>query len=1022
MEDNAGRIWFLKSTGFGVIDPRKGTLGFMDDITGQRNDISKMVKDEAGRIWICNTSKGGLLIINPDSLTYKLLDKKAGLSGTQTYGIAIGQDKNIWVSTTDNGISIINTGAGKISYLQKAAGLINDSLSTLAIDKTGLVWTNYSGNSSEQAVYAINIKKGLITRYGSQQGVINRYVINILPDSAGRIWVCTSREVEIIDPQNGTYKYLERTGGDRQQFIAVIAGDNQRIYAGTVNGFLIIEQNGNITKPIGNENIISMLQDAEGNIWAGTDKGIDIINLQKKTVKNLQKQQGLSNNFIQSFTEVDGKMWVASNGGLDVIDPVAKTMAHYGEKEGFANDTVFALMKDNKGNVWFTTPSSGIDFMDAAKTMVKHASMAEGLSDDDIGDVKQDSQGLIWVATYRGGVDVIDPQDGTIKNLSDAPGLKDLNNKVLLTDKDGRIWIGTSQGIYVADTKQNTLTAITTAEGLTNNNVTSLLQYDGKVLAAVNNRVSVITPPSNTGGEWHVEPLNNSENLDKEVASSWNTNAIASTGQYLWGDSTVTIIHAIKGYSSTNLPVYISGVELMGQHLHFFDISRVGGNDTIWANDTFYVKGPVPQAAWLGNQEGLSWDSLSGPYNMPVNLHLPYNKNFMQFQFVQANGGRRQDALYCYMLQGLDKRWSAITPNPYSENYLNLPPGQYTFKVRSKGLNGKWGTPAAFSFTITPPWYKTWWAYALYVLVIFFAIRGYVLYRSRKLIEENLFLEEKVKQRTDALQKSLEELKNTQTQLVQSEKMASLGELTAGIAHEIQNPLNFVNNFSEVSVELVDELKDELAKVTMDSDTSDNISALLDDLVQNQQKINFHGKRADSIVKGMLQHSRANSGQKEWADVNQLADEFLRLSYHGLRAKDKTFNAKLETAFDAALPKVNMVSQDVGRVLVNIFTNAFYSVMKKKAANPDNYQPTVKVTTEKKGNFAEIRIWDNGLGIPQNVLDKIYNPFFTTKPTGEGTGLGLSLSYEIITKGHGGTIHVETKEGEFAEFIILLPL
>ncbi len=442
----------------------------------------------------------------------------------------------------------------------------------------------------------------------------------------------------------------------------------------------------------------------------------------------------------------------------------------------------------------------------------------------------------------------------------------------------------------------------------------------------------------------------------------------------------------------------------------------------MWTADSFYVRDQTPANAGFSGKYGLHWDRVAGPYNLPQNLNIPYNQNYIQFHFAEANLGRQDSAFYCYILQGIDKQWSAVTNNTVTENYLNLPPGTYTFKVRSKGLNGEWGAPASFNFTITPPWWKTWWAYTLYVLVVLAGISIIVKYRSQKLQAENILLEEKIKQRTAALQKSLEELKTTQAQLVQSEKMASLGELTAGIAHEIQNPLNFVNNFAEVSIELAEELKEELDKIIPAPANKEDINDLLDDLVQNQQKINFHGKRADSIVKGMLQHSRTGSAQKEMTDVNALADEYLRLSYHGLRAKDKSFNAKLETAFDEKLPKINILLQDVGRVLLNLYTNAFYSVMKKKHERDDTYQPMVSVSTQKKNNSIEIKVRDNGMGIPQTVLDKIYNPFFTTKPTGEGTGLGLSLSYEIITKGHGGTITVETKEGEFAEFTIRLPL
>jgi len=271
----------------------------------------------------------------------------------------------------------------------------------------------------------------------------------------------------------------------------------------------------------------------------------------------------------------------------------------------------------------------------------------------------------------------------------------------------------------------------------------------------------------------------------------------------------------------------------------------------------------------------------------------------------------------------------------------------------------------------------------------------------------------------EKLNQTFTSLKKTQAQLIQAEKMASLGELTAGIAHEIQNPLNFVNNFSEVSVELAGELKESISSLKLNG--NENISQIVDDLIQNQEKINFHGKRADAIVKGMLMHSRSSSGVKEPTDINALADEYLRLSYHGLRAKDKTFNAKFEANFDPDLQKVSVVSQDIGRVILNLFTNAFYSVTEKKKLLNGGYEPTVSVTTKMVNDKVELRVRDNGVGIPQKLLDKIYQPFFTTKPGGQGTGLGLSLSYDIITKGHGGQMSVDTKEGEYAEFIIYLP-
>ncbi|MBV9988328.1 MAG: hypothetical protein JO301_11660 [Chitinophagaceae bacterium] len=264
--------------------------------------------------------------------------------------------------------------------------------------------------------------------------------------------------------------------------------------------------------------------------------------------------------------------------------------------------------------------------------------------------------------------------------------------------------------------------------------------------------------------------------------------------------------------------------------------------------------------------------------------------------------------------------------------------------------------------------------------------------------------------------KALSELKQAQQQLVQAEKMASLGELTAGIAHEIQNPLNFVNNFSEVSVELLQEMKAELDK----GDTME-AKSIAADVQQNLEKILHHGKRADGIVKGMLQHSRSGSGQKEPVDINKLTEEYVRLAYHGLRAKDKSFNAKFETSFDPAIGIIQVISQDMGRVILNLINNAFYAVNEKQKQKLPGYEAVVRVNTRRTGDCIEIEVADNGNGIPHAVINKIFQPFFTTKPTGQGTGLGLSLSYDIVTKGHGGDLKVETTEGAGTSFIIQLP-
>jgi signal transduction histidine kinase len=355
--------------------------------------------------------------------------------------------------------------------------------------------------------------------------------------------------------------------------------------------------------------------------------------------------------------------------------------------------------------------------------------------------------------------------------------------------------------------------------------------------------------------------------------------------------------------------------------------------------------------------------------------------------------------------------------------------------------------------------YKRWNNYfenALMLAVIWLIAIFFSQYRQKKAAEKELIKRQKedeinraiairkveleglVAERTaeltmqkEELEQTLNKLQTAQNQLIHSEKMAALGELTAGIAHEIQNPLNFVNNFSEVNAELISELEEERKKEIRNNEVEESI---LKDLKDNEQKITHHGKRAEAIVKGMLQHSRLSTGKKELTDINALADEYLRLAYHGLRAKDKSFNATMKTNFDESLEKINVIPQDIGRVILNLITNAFYAVNEKKnealqSSEEMSYEPTVTVSTSlntpaTEGDRRTIMIFvsDNGNGIPQSLVDKIFQPFFTTKPTGKGTGLGLSMSYEIVTKVHGGELKVENKEGEGATFTIILPV
>ncbi|MBV9961993.1 MAG: two-component sensor histidine kinase [Parafilimonas sp.] len=311
----------------------------------------------------------------------------------------------------------------------------------------------------------------------------------------------------------------------------------------------------------------------------------------------------------------------------------------------------------------------------------------------------------------------------------------------------------------------------------------------------------------------------------------------------------------------------------------------------------------------------------------------------------------------------------------------------------------------------------------LAIIIIFISLKhNRNKQKAYKILNEQKLETEKQKAKAE---KALSELQVTQKQLIQSEKMASLGQLTAGIAHEIQNPLNFVNNFSEVSTELLDELNERVLNKLTDPEKTE-VNQIFNDLGKNLNTIGHHGKRADAIVKSLLQHSHTATAKRELTDINSLSNQYLQLSYHALQVKDSSFSTELETHFDNNLHKLVIMPQDIGRALLNIYNNAFYSVHEKMKRNLKNYVPKVLlttkgITTNGKLKAVQIRVWDNGIGIPDAILDKIYQPFFTTKPTGNGIGLGLYLSYDIITNEHEGQLSVNTKEGEYTEFIIELP-
>jgi len=666
---------------------------------------------------------------------------------------------------------------------------------------------------------------------------------------------------------------------------------------------------------------------------------------------------------VFGITKIDDKLWIGGWGGLlkwNLSDNTETYFKSGKDDSSLTSDNIRYLFKDRDDDLWIST-QNGLNLRKKnQETFIQYFSIpgdTTSLSLNTTSTIAQDSSGIIWIATFGGGVNSFDKKTGKFRWYTTKNGLADNNVNSILVDDFQDVWVSHDAGISKINPKT------------------------GKIL--------------------------NFDKSDGIVNISEHNSLKMSDGSLVFAGDGFNRIFSDRIKTDTFVPrLLITNLKLNNRDV------LINGPDSV----------------------------LHQNINITKKITLNYKQKVITLEYAALDMVRADKRLYAYQLVGFDPDWQYVY-NKREVTYTNLAPGTYSFKVKSSIDEENWTEiQHPLMITILPPWYRTWWAYGVYLLLLSYA--GWRLHQYQKaktLAKEREKARERELEHAKEIEiayaelgKSHENLKSTQAQLIQSEKMASLGELTAGIAHEIQNPLNFVNNFSEVSNELIEEVLEERSK-EKGARNEELENEILTDIKENLTKINHHGKRASNIVKGMLEHSRTSTGAKESTDINALCDEYLRLAYHGLRAKDKSFNAMMETHFDPNLPKVEIIPQDIGRVLLNLITNAFYAVNERKYllnlarqsgdANLTDldYKPTVSITTQLTAdNHLEIAVKDNGSGIPDHIKDKIFQPFFTTKPTGQGTGLGLSLSYDIV-KAHGGELKVQTMEGEGSEFIISLP-
>ena len=1069
--DKAGIMWFGLNVGIANYDSENINIFGLEQ--GVETKIALwFYEDSQNRIWaVC--AQGGITVIDKNAgLVYELTSSFP--AGTR-YGITEDKHGRMWITNMPHGYDIVDLENREIWQFGIKNGLLSTNVGEVSKDKKGQIWL-----SGEMGVNIIDLENGLNKKLTTESGLTTNEVFSQFEDEAGRIWLPTRGSIQILDIENSKVSNLKLEQELEKDvfFTAVFQDHLNKFWFGTNNGRVYcFDESNNLLKKYdtdtGNNWLFNIQQDHQEEIWIGNGNapgGVFKIDLNGPRLGNYNSTDALSDDFVTATLETDdGNMWIGTAKGVDVFDPTTHTLKHFGVLNGLVEEFTTTLYKDEKGKIWVGS-RSGFSIIDPEKETITQqktrneqgfnnifsilekpsASFWFIFASGEILNYDQDkstfktlkskdslfntsrkqwiarsNDDYLWIGDSQDGLYKIDPAKKLRWHLTEERGLISNRTFALEFDKDNNLWIVTDKGVQRIDEANHEITTFTTAEGLAANDVYDVIFKDDQVFLASSNGLTILEQKKyDTENSWWAKTIGKNQGLDF-VDFFWHTLTFDKNDR-LWAgvERQTLMVMDVPKPDTAAYPVSVTSLNVFDTKLKFKNRDQVQKTydeiDTLWqyGKKDFAILDKSKIDSSYQSTHNITWETIEGPYQLPVNLTLPADQNYLSFNFSGRQFNNPDKVVYRYILEGIDKQWSPITTNTTSENYRDLPPGEYTFKVAAKGFNGIWSKPASFSFKITPPWWQTWWAYLIYALIgLFFVWLIHKYQKARTIRIEREKSKDKELKQAKEIEKAYTELKETQNQLIQSEKMASLGELTAGIAHEIQNPMNFINNFSEVSSELMAEMIEELDKGEIEE-----AKLISKDIMQNLEKIGLHGKRASSIVKGMLEHSRNSSGKKELVDINVLADEYLRLAYHGLRAKDKSFNSDFTTDFDETLPKVEIIPQDLGRVVLNLINNAFYAVSARAENKEENYKPLVTVSTKNLKDQVLIKIKDNGTGIPPELKDKIFQPFFTTKPTGKGTGLGLSLAYDIVTTGHGGAIELDTKQGEGTEFSIYIPI
>ena len=1033
--DSDNILWMgMMGSGLEKFDPATNTFTHFrhtKDVSSLSSDtVGSILEDRLGNLWVGTLRGLDRLERKTGKFIHYRNDVNDPSSLSNNGAIKILEDRKgeLWIGCQpfnndprEGGLNRFDRKTGKfIRYMHDSLNpksLPDNRIIDLYEDKEGNFWIVSASNppffTSNSPLSKMDRNTGEFNRYypdPMQSGTLSQTPVSekifpygsfITEDSTGALWIGLGNSgmnrYDPVSKMSAHYGYIfdddkllsakdTSTGFTARSISKGYSTRDGMLWISSFQGALFNLDNYKIAVPF------YAMQQQEANsfyceennnkLWIATYDGLlrrDLITQNEKLWTNDPKDKNsLCFNQITSMRpDGEGNLWLGTRGGLDKFDMANEKFIHYEHDPKntatLPSNNFDYLFIDHQKNLWVAS-DSGISRMDKNTgqftTYKKGDKESPGLSGNRLLCIAEDKENFIWVASEFGAFR-LDTKTGEFRKYISNSYIKSI-----CVDSKGIIWAGGEQALYYYDKAKDEFVLFADQYSAVDISKVINIMEDNKKNLWVSTSTSIIK----IGEDRTKLRKYNDANGVRYSNFFFNDNYKAKNGRLFFGER--------------------------GGYYSFYP-------DQL--KDTTIAPQLVLSGFKLGESEIKMEPNgiLTAPLWKTEEINLTHNQNVFSFDFFAIDFMSPGDEKYLFMLENYDNEWHDIGSD-HRAFFFNIPPGTYNFRVKVVSGDGA-SVEKSIRIIINPPWWRSWWAYIVYGFLGLVAV--YLIYRYQKsniIRKERQRTQQKELAQAREIEKAYNELKTTQQQLIQSEKMASLGELTAGIAHEIQNPLNFVNNFSEINKELLIELKEEIDKGNLNE-----IKAIANDVIDNEEKINHHGKRADAIVKGMLQHSRSSSGQKEPTDINALADEYLRLSYHGLRAKDKSFNATMKTDLDNSVGKINIVPQEIGRVILNLINNAFYAVDEKKKQTGDGYEPTVSVSTKKEKDKVEIRVKDNGNGIPQKVLDKIFQPFFTTKPTGQGTGLGLSLSYDIV-KAHGGELKVETKGGEGCEFIIQL--